>query len=77
MSPLFNHLFDPKTTALVHDLLTDRLATELTFAWSDLLPTHATQVEDLHEPTQFLLQFADALQPVDEPVPIEGDLSSF
>jgi hypothetical protein len=57
--------------------MTIHFATQLTSAWSGLSPTHATQVGDIPEPTQFLLQLADALQPVDEPVPIEGDPSSF
>jgi hypothetical protein len=41
------------------------------------LPTLPSQVDDLLESTQFLLMFADALQAVDDHVPIKDDPSSF
>jgi hypothetical protein len=36
-----------------------------------------SQVEDLPESTEFLLEFADAFQLVDNPTPIKDDPSSF
>jgi hypothetical protein len=55
----------------------DRLATELAPAWTAHSPSLTSQVEDLPESTRFLLQFADALQPVDDPTPIKDDPSSY
>jgi hypothetical protein len=77
-SPLFTHLAGPRTTALIKDLLTDRLATELaSTAWTGPSPAPTSQVEDLAESTQFLLHFVDAIQPVEDPIPIKDDPSSF
>jgi hypothetical protein len=74
-SPLFIPLSGQESIAVVHALLTDRLALEIGSAWNIYQPTVATQVADLTEPTNFILQYADAFQPVANPTPIVGDPS--
>jgi hypothetical protein len=53
---MFINLYGPKTTALVRDLFTDGLATELAYAWTGPSPSLPSQVEDLPELTPFLLE---------------------
>jgi hypothetical protein len=74
LPPLLN-LTSLETTSPAQDLLTDRLAAERATAWNGSSPT--SHIEDLPEPTQFLLQFADAPQLVDDPDPIKDDPFSF
>jgi hypothetical protein len=64
------------TVALLQDLLTSSLAHELTSAGSTPSTHPQCRLEDLPEPAQFIIQFADALQPMDIPTPIEDDPSS-
>jgi hypothetical protein len=73
---MFTNITGQETVALMQDLLTSNLAHALTSAGS-APPTHPQcRLEDLLEPAQFILQFADALQPVEVPTPIEDDPSS-
>jgi hypothetical protein len=52
--------------SFIQNLLTDRLADEATLDWSRAIWTQGVTVDDLLEPTQYFLQFADALQPIGE-----------
>jgi hypothetical protein len=67
-SPLFTHLSGPDVVLLLHALLLDRLALELTDNWSAYSSISTPRVEDLPEPAQLLLQLANALLPTREPV---------
>jgi hypothetical protein len=60
-SPLFNDITGQETVALLHDLLTSSLAIALTSAGSAPTTHSQSRIEDLPEPAQFILQFADAL----------------
>jgi hypothetical protein len=73
---MFIGITGQETVALLHDLLTSSLAHKLTYAGSAPSTHPQCRLEDLPEPAQFILQFADALQPVDVPIPIEDDPSS-
>jgi hypothetical protein len=75
-SPMFTSITGQETVALLQDLLTSSLAIALTSAGSAPTTHPQSRIEDLPEHAQFVLQFADALQPVDIPIPIEDDPSS-
>jgi hypothetical protein len=75
-SPLFTDITGQETVALLQDIVTSNLAIALTTAGQAPSTPPPSQVEGLLEPAQFILQFADALEPVDTPTPIEGDPSS-
>jgi hypothetical protein len=75
-SPLFTNITGQETVALLQDLLTSNLAIALASAGSAPATHPKSRIGDLPEPAQFILQFADALKPVDVPIPIEDDPSS-
>jgi hypothetical protein len=75
-SRLFTDITGQETFALLQDLLTSTLAIALTFAGSAPTTHPQSRIEDLPQPAQFILQYADALKPVDVPIPIEDDPSS-
>ena len=76
-SPLFSGITGPELIALLQDLLICDLASALT-STSSALSTHPQYcLEDLPEQAQFVLQFADAIQPLDTPTPIEADPAAF
>ena len=73
---MFTGITGQEPFALMQDLLTSNLAHALTSAGSTPSTHPQCRLEDLPEPAQFILQVADALQPVDVPPPIEDDPSS-
>jgi hypothetical protein len=74
---MFSGITGPEMIALLQDLLTSDLTAALTSNGSAPSTHPQCRLEDLPEQAQFILQFADAIQPLDTPTPIEADPSSF
>jgi hypothetical protein len=55
---MFTHLSGPDVVPVLHALLLDRLALELTDNWSAYTTTPTPRVEELPEPAELLLQLA-------------------